>query len=309
MEDVGAALVADREPTVAGEPSERALHHPAVPAQALAAVHATPRDPRGDAALAAGAPAAAVVVRLVGVQLARPAARPPDALPDGRHRVEHRFQHPAVVPIRRGQGEGERDTAGVDQDMALGARPASVRGVRAGELAPLLAATAAPSSEQRPRSTAFARPKRSSKTRCTRAHAPAACQSRSRRRQVMPRPQPISGGSISQGRPDFRTKRMPVSAARLGTGGRPPFGRGVGGGGRGSTSVHSASVTSGLAMPAEPGQPPGVPVLLGALITCCAKARRCLPLRPRSDGGETGGKPVWSLLVGLIVRGDRPANA
>jgi hypothetical protein len=37
-------------------------------------------------------------------------------------------------------------------------------------------------------------------------------------------PQPISWGSISQGMPLLRTKRMPVRAARSGTGGRPPFG-------------------------------------------------------------------------------------
>jgi hypothetical protein len=45
-----------------------------------------------------------------------------------------------------------------------------------------------------------------------------------RRQHVMPLPQPISWGSISQGMPLRRTKRMPVRAARSGTGGRPPFG-------------------------------------------------------------------------------------
>jgi hypothetical protein len=39
--------------------------------------------------------------------------------------------------------------------------------------------------------------------------------------------------------PDLSTNRMPVSAARSGTGGRPPFGRGRGGGKRGASSAHA----------------------------------------------------------------------
>jgi hypothetical protein len=55
----------------AGEPSERALRHPAVPAEALGAVDPAPGNARDDAPLAAGAAAARVVVAFVGVQLAR----------------------------------------------------------------------------------------------------------------------------------------------------------------------------------------------------------------------------------------------
>jgi hypothetical protein len=88
----------------------------------------------------------------------------------------------------------------------------------------LLAGTDALSSEQRDQSIAFAAPSRSSSTRWSRCQTPALCQSRKRRQQVMPQPQPISRGSISQGMPDFSTNRMPVSAAPCGprrAGGRP----------------------------------------------------------------------------------------
>jgi hypothetical protein len=64
---------------------------------------------------------------------------------------------------------------------------------------------------------------------------------RCRRKHVMPDPQPISWGSISQG--------MPLSAARCGIGGRPPFGLGRSGGSNGSIRVHNSSGTRGLAMP------------------------------------------------------------
>src|SRR3954454_706540 len=73
--DVVAPLVADHQPAAAGDPGQRALHHPAVPTQALAALDAAPGDPGDDAAPAAGAAAAGVVVGLVGVQLPRAAPR------------------------------------------------------------------------------------------------------------------------------------------------------------------------------------------------------------------------------------------
>ena len=49
-------------------------------------------------------------------------------------------------------------------------------------------------------------------------------ESRSRRQQVMPEPQPSSCGSISQGIPLRRTNRIPVRQARSGKRGLPPLG-------------------------------------------------------------------------------------
>ena len=200
-----------------------------------------------------------MVVGLVGVQLGGPPTRPPGALPDRRHGVDQGLEEPAVVGVGRAEASRERDAARVHDKVALGPRLAAIGRVRASAFAPLLAGTEALSRLARPQSIAFARPKRSSRTWCSRAQMPAPCQSRSRRQQLMPHPQPISCGNISQGIPDFRTKRMPVSAARSGTGGRPPFGRGPGGGSRGSISAHSASLTSGLAMPRQPVPTPTVP--------------------------------------------------
>ena len=80
----------------------------------------------------------------------------------------------------------------VHEDVALGAGLAAVGRVRAGEFAPLLAGNEALSSEQRPKSTALARPSRSSSARWSRSKTPAACQSRSLRQQAMPEPEPIS---------------------------------------------------------------------------------------------------------------------
>ena len=81
------------------------------------------------------------------------------------------------------------------------------------------------------------------------AQTPATCQSRSRRQQLIPDPQPISAGSISQGRPDFSTNKMPVSAARSESRGRPPFGFGRSRGSSGSIAAQRSSGTRGFAMP------------------------------------------------------------
>jgi hypothetical protein len=79
---------------------------------------------------------------------------------------------------------------------------------------------------------------------------PAACQSRSRRQQVMPDPQPISTGSRSHGVPVISTKGMPVNAARSGRHGRPPRGFGLSCGSSGPNAAQSSSETRGFAIPA-----------------------------------------------------------
>jgi hypothetical protein len=91
---------------------------------------------------------------------------------------------------------------------------------------------------------------RASSTSCSSSHTPAACQSRYRRQQLMPLPQPISRGSRSQRRPVCRMNRMPVSAARLSSGLRPGCRerRGLGRGSNGSMSAQRSSSSMGLAM-------------------------------------------------------------
>ena len=230
FEDVAPTLVADGQPPEAAEPSQCALHDPAMPAEALAALDPAPGDPAGNAALGQVSAAARQVIGLVGVQLGRAPARPAPALPDRRHRVDQLREGNTVVSVGGGETECQRDAVRVREDVPLRSRTAPVGRVRAGAFAPLFAGTAAASNAARDQSIAFAAPKRSSSTRCSFSQIPASCQARSRRQQVMPQPQPISLGSISQGMPDLSTNRMPVSAARFGSGGRPPFGFGRSGG-------------------------------------------------------------------------------
>jgi hypothetical protein len=138
---------------------------------------------------------------------------------------------------------------GVDHQMALRPRFAAIRRIRPGVFAPLLAAILAESNEARDQSRCSACCKRLSNVWWRRSQTPAWCQSRSRRQQVMPLPQPSSCGSISQGMPLLSTKMMPVSAARSLRRGRPPLGLGGSGGNSGATTAHSSSLTRGLLMP------------------------------------------------------------
>src|SRR5215212_6532846 len=247
--DIGAALIAHRQPTKAVEPGQRALDHPAVTTQALAGVDALARDADPDVSTAQRRAAARDVVALVGVQLPWALAAPPVGLPNRRDSIEQVLEDDRVVPVGPGQKRGERDPGAVDHKMALRARFAPIRWIRPGEFAPLLAGMLALSRLARLQSMRSASPRRSRRVWCSRSQTPASCQSRSRRQHVTPEPQPSSGGSISQGMPDFRTKMMPVNAARSGTRGRPPLGLGGSGGSRGATNAHSSSLTNSLAMP------------------------------------------------------------
>jgi hypothetical protein len=146
------------------------------------------------------------------------------------------------------QGYGERDSVSVGHNVALRARFATIRWIRPGFSAPPGAGTLAESSDARDQSIRSACPSLSSSTWCTRRHTPASCQSRRRRQHVIPLPHPISCGSISQGIPLRSTNRIPVSATRFGTRGRPPFGLGGSGGSSGSMIAHSPSGSNGFAM-------------------------------------------------------------
>jgi hypothetical protein len=200
-----------------------------VPAQPLARVDPPPRDPRGDAASPQRTAQGRGIVRLVGVQLGRALPGPPRPSPrpdDRRDLVDQGEQLGRVVDVGRREADGEGDAPLVDDEVVLGARLAAVGRVRPGRLAPLLARTLRLSTLARLQSMAASSPSQLSTVVCNRSQTPASCQSRSRRQQVVPFPQPSSFGRSRHGQPVRRTKMIPPSAARFGTRGRPPFGLG-----------------------------------------------------------------------------------
>jgi hypothetical protein len=213
--NVRTSLVADRESAETSDPGQRPFHPPAMPAQALTAVDPAAGHSGDDPAVAQSLAAAWEVERFVGMQLARPMTWPPASLADRRNAIDDRLQEEAVVNIGRA-------TSGMPGRSTTICRfaPGLPRSVGFGPICspPPFAAKLALSSAHRLQSMTPARPSRLSRRGWKACQMPALglsaeqsstwrqcllckheSQSRKRRQHVIPEPQPISCGSISQG--------------------------------------------------------------------------------------------------------------
>lgn len=250
--NVKPSLIANGQSAVVVEPSKCALDYPPVPAQSLVALYSTSGNPRRDAPLAQSTPAPLIVVPFVCMQFRGSLASSSTKvlrLLDRSNCINNVGKCVGVVDVGWCADYREGNSLSVDHKMALRARFSLIRRIRAGTVAPFLARTVAESTAARDQSILPASPNLSNSTWCSFSHTPASCQSRSLRQHVMPLPQPISGGSMSQWIPVLNTNKMPVSAARFGILGRPPLGFGGSGGSRGSITSHSSSDSIGFAIP------------------------------------------------------------
>jgi hypothetical protein len=114
--------------------------------------------------------------------------------------------------------------------MPFRPRLAAIRWIWARGRPPFFAGIDDQSTQTRLKSSLFAPRRRRSSSSCNLSQTPASCQSRSRRQQVTPEPQPSSGGKSSHAMPVRSTNRIPLSAARSEMRGRPPRGFGAGAG-------------------------------------------------------------------------------
>jgi len=277
--EVRAPLIADGQPPVPVKPREGAFNHPAMATQSVVGVDPLARDVHLDVATAQEAAAAGDVVRFVGMDLggATPTSMPSCA--NRGNRVEQRFEQDTVMAMRAAQAGDEGQPMALDCEVVCRPRFPSIRGVRPGLHAPLFVAMLALSTLTRSQSIRSASPSRSSTTRCKRSQMPACCQSRSRRQQVTPDPQPISWGSNPQRRPALRTKIMSVKQARSGIRGRPPFG--FGGSGEAVARRWSRAHPGRGGCSSVTSCPSPVPVLKGAL-RCASTPSRAVRGRGRS---------------------------
>lgn len=217
-----APLVTNAQTAIPIELGKRAFDDPAMPTESLATLDAAPRDTWRNRTLAQRFAQRHRVIRFVGMQLHR--TLPRSATPaldrfNSIHRVEH---HSRVMHVRRREPHRERDTLPVHDHMAFRARFAAIRWILPGFIAPFSAGTAEESSEARDQSMRSASPGWLRKTWWSLRHTPASCHSLSRLQQVIPLPQPISGGRYSHGNPVESTKRMPRRTSRFGIRGLPP---------------------------------------------------------------------------------------
>jgi hypothetical protein len=153
--DVGPSLVADGKAAELGEPGQRPLHDPPVPAQTLAALDPAPGDAVLDATAGERLTTAAMIVGFVGVQLRGTLARSSPALADWRDGIHDHLQHPAVMHVGARQLQREGDALRIGEDMTLRAELAPVGRVRARRRAPFFAAIEALSREARLKSMPF----------------------------------------------------------------------------------------------------------------------------------------------------------
>src|SRR5262249_20536818 len=100
-----------------------------------------------EAAWVAAPPATLMVVGFVRMQLVGASTWTTSPARDREHRVEQGFERDAVVDVRAGQEERERDAAAIRDEVTLGTGSATVRRVRSGCRAPLLAASDALSTQ------------------------------------------------------------------------------------------------------------------------------------------------------------------
>jgi hypothetical protein len=124
--EVGSAFVAGAQPLEGVQPREPALDDPAGLTQSGAVRDTAAGDARGDAAGAQQAAVLVVVVATVGVDLAGLAAGSSAAAANRRYGVDQRDQLGDVVAVAAGEGDRERDAAGVADQVVLGAGTAAV---------------------------------------------------------------------------------------------------------------------------------------------------------------------------------------
>ena len=181
------------------------------------------------------------MVGTIRKEIARPLFGSPSLASHGWNGVNERDKLSYVVAVCAGYGEGKRNALPVGDDMMFGAEFAAVRRIRARLLPPKTARTLEESTTTRDQSSWSDLWSSASIVSYTRCHTPNSCHLAKRRQQVIPDPHPISCGRYSHGIPVRKTNRIPVSAPRLGTAGRPLLLGSLSGGKRGSMSVHSSS--------------------------------------------------------------------
>lgn len=194
------------------------------------------------------------VIGTIGVQRLGSKSRSSALARHWRDRIHQWNQLGDVADVGRGDRRDEREAAAFDQEVMLAAGFRAIGRIRAGLVPPKTARTLLLSTITRSQSIKSASLSRSRSTLCKASHTPASVQSRNRRQQVMPQPQPISRGRSSHWMPVRNTKRMPVSALRLSIGLRPGYRkrRSLIGGKSGSMICQSPSSRIGRAMKSHP---------------------------------------------------------
>jgi hypothetical protein len=248
--NISAPFVTNAQTPELMQPTERAFDHPAGFAQAAAMRPARARQSPGDAQGAQPTMMRTAAIRPIPLHDLGSLARTTGFAAQRRNRQHQGLQLAAVMHVGGGDLRAQWNALGIGAKMMFAARFAAVRRVWPRLKPPKTARTLLESTTARDQSIRSATCRRRNNSRWSFSHTPAFCQSRSRRQQVMPLPQPISSGRSRHAMPVLSTKRIPVSAARSEIGLRPGyFLRRARVGSKGWITDHNESSMSGFAIP------------------------------------------------------------
>lgn len=252
--NVGPTFEANAKTTEVVKPRVSTFDHPAEFAQTTAVLCPAPGDHRLDAAFAKFPAMWFGVVAAIGVNDFGLLKRPATYTANRRNGIDERQQLGDIVAVRAGQDGTDGDAIGIDEDVVFGTGSRAIRGVRASFSPAPTARTDDESTAAREKSSWPASRNFASSSSCSRSQTPAFRQSRKRRQQVGPEPNPNFVDRSHQRIPVLNTNRMPFSAARSETGRRPGYfsRRGFGGGSKGSINAHSSSSMIGVLIPLVP---------------------------------------------------------
>jgi hypothetical protein len=243
-----ASFVANSEASELMEPSDRSFHDPTSFPESTTMFRIPTSQARGNATATKFVAVRLRVVTAVSLDALGAMTGSADLAADRRNGFHQRQKLCHVVSVCTSKRGCQWNARRIRNDVVLATRFAAIRRVGTGFGPPSTARMLELSTTARDQSTRSAALSSASNTSWRRFQTPASCQSRNRRQQVIPHPQPNSCGNIVQGIPLRKTNKIPVSASRLPTGGRPPLDDVAVGGNKVSTRFHKSSATNGLAM-------------------------------------------------------------
>jgi hypothetical protein len=221
--DVITSFIAYTKPAVLMKPRKATFYHPPIYPKATAIVSSSLSKLRRNSPFAKFFAMWLAVITTIAKDTVRTLKRSANLACNWWNAVNQRQQLCDVMAVGTGQLYRQRDAIGIRYQMVLRAFFAAICRVWACFCPPKTARTEAESTTAREKSICSACRNLLSKTLWILSHVPALCQSRRRRQQVMPEPQPISKGRSCHAMPVLSTKRIPVRASLSGMGFRPGY--------------------------------------------------------------------------------------
>jgi hypothetical protein len=130
--NIGATFIANSQATMLEEPRDRSLNHPAIHAQSTAVFGPTSCQQRDNVAATQLTPMGLRIIGPVPLDPIRPPAGPAYLARNRGDRIDQGKQLGDIVTIGSGDLDRQGNAAGIGDQMMLGARFGSIRGIGPG---------------------------------------------------------------------------------------------------------------------------------------------------------------------------------